>query len=308
MTTAHHSGSGDLRRSLELLWHGRERPGRGPKPGLSLERIVATAVALADRDGLDALSMRRVAGELGVGTMSLYRYVPGKGELLDLMLDHIEGELGQTEPFQDTDWRRALQLIAESNLALCTEHPWLLQVNQTRPLLGPNALANFDRALSALDDLPLSGREKVQIIVVLNAYVTGVARDHVLAQEVSAQSGVSDEEFWRIQEPLLDSALHSGRYPRILTLPEDVFDADADGGLQFGLDRLFDGIAVLLARRAGAREPGERGERGEPGAPGEAGEPGGAEGAADGAAPAPSGERARRRVPTCGDAPPAPPE
>ena len=89
MTTTEHSGSGDVSRSLELLWGLGERPSRGPKPGLTLDRIVTAAVAVADAEGLGALSMRRVATDLGVGTMSLYRYVPGKAELLDLMLDKV---------------------------------------------------------------------------------------------------------------------------------------------------------------------------------------------------------------------------
>src|SRR5688500_2426129 len=99
--TTEHSASGDLDRSLALLWEMDHRPTRGPKPALTLERIVTAAITIADAEGLAGLSMRRVAAELGVGTMSLYRYVPGKGELLDLMIDRINeaprgdaGELG----------------------------------------------------------------------------------------------------------------------------------------------------------------------------------------------------------------------
>ncbi|MBK3547134.1 TetR/AcrR family transcriptional regulator, partial [Streptomyces sp. MBT60] len=90
------TGSGDIARSLELLWGTGERPSRGPKPGLTLDRIVTAAVAVADAEGLAAVSMRRLSTELGTGTMSLYRYVPGKSELLDLMFDRVLGE-----PFAD---------------------------------------------------------------------------------------------------------------------------------------------------------------------------------------------------------------
>ncbi|MGO4423231.1 TetR/AcrR family transcriptional regulator, partial [Streptomyces sp. MCAF7] len=90
MTTTEHSGSGDISRSLELLWGTGERPSRGPKRGLTLERIVTAAIAVADAEGLAAVSMRRLSAELGTGTMSLYRYVPGKAELLDLMLDQVQ--------------------------------------------------------------------------------------------------------------------------------------------------------------------------------------------------------------------------
>src|SRR5687768_86463 len=107
------SGSGDLNRSLELLWGTGEPAARGPKPGLNLPRIVDAAVALADREGLGALSMRRVAAELGVGTMSLYRHVPGKGELLDLMLDKVGGMNEDPSTWDSiTDWRGALEKLA----------------------------------------------------------------------------------------------------------------------------------------------------------------------------------------------------
>ncbi|WNF28717.1 TetR/AcrR family transcriptional regulator [Streptomyces sp. C11-1] len=92
------TGSGDIARSLELLWGTGERPSRGPKPGLTLDRIVTAAIAVADAEGLSAVSMRRLSTELGTGTMSLYRYVPGKAELLDLMLDRVLGEPLPTGP------------------------------------------------------------------------------------------------------------------------------------------------------------------------------------------------------------------
>ena len=156
MTTA---GSGNVARSLELMWQGDAQARPGPRPGLTLGQIVVAAVALADREGLSALSMRRVASELGVGTMSLYRYVPGKGELLDLMLDHVNGVPDGAPDPRSLSWRRTLEEMAWGIWDLYQAHPWLLHVNQSRPVLGPNSLAGFNHVLAGLADLDLGGRD-----------------------------------------------------------------------------------------------------------------------------------------------------
>lgn len=120
--TTETSGSGDISRTLELLWGTGERPSRGPKPGLTLDRIVTAAVEIADAEGLAAVSMRRLSTELGAGTMTLYRYVPGKAELLDLMLDRVGGQPPATkEP--EGDWRAAIDALARGYLTLYREHP-----------------------------------------------------------------------------------------------------------------------------------------------------------------------------------------
>ena len=248
MTTAH-SGSGDLHRSLELLWRGKEPTGSGPKPGLTLERIVAAAVALADREGLAALSMRKVAAELDVGTMSLYRYVPGKGELLDLMLDHVNRPSPTLQEHRGKDWRHTMELVARGTWQLYLDHPWLLQVNQFRPILGPNALAGFDFALAALDGLGLTGREKVAVILAIDHYVTGTARTYVLRRQVVQETGISDEEFWGAQASVLTEAIASGNYPEIAALPEDAFTIDGEEALEFGLHPLLDGLAAFIERK-----------------------------------------------------------
>lgn len=254
MTTAH-SGSGDLSRSLELLWRGREPAPSGPRPGLTLERIVTAAVALADREGLGTLSMRKVAAELGVGTMSLYRYVPGKGELLDLMLDHVNGPAPALQEHGGKDWRRLMELVARRTWRLYLDHPWLIQVNQTRPILGPNALAGFDFALAALDGLGLTGREKVAVILAVDHYVTGTARTYALRGQAARETGITDEEFWAAQEPVLTRALAGGDYPAIAQLPEDAFSIDGDEALEFGLTPLLDGLEAFIASRRNAPPP-----------------------------------------------------
>ncbi|WP_143660744.1 TetR/AcrR family transcriptional regulator, partial [Streptomyces fradiae] len=141
------SGSGDIRRSLELLWGGGEPPSRGPKRGLTLDAVVTAAIELADAEGFDAVSMRRLSTRLNIGTMSLYRYVPGKAELLDLMLDRVQG-LPPGTPETPDDWRDGVEALARGHLALYRRHPWLLKVNQSRSVLGPGALRALEAALA----------------------------------------------------------------------------------------------------------------------------------------------------------------
>lgn len=247
--TTEHSGSGDITRSLELLWSGKEQPSRGPRPGLTLDHIVVTAVGLANREGLSALSMRKVATELGVGTMTLYRYVPGKGELLDLMLDHVNAPGEDLGKYRGEGWRTAMEVIAEGSWTLYTQNPWLLQVNQVRPVLGPNSMAGFEFALAALDDVPLTGQEKVRMLTTLDAYMVGAARTHVLQQQAAAQTGLSDEDFWTAQVPYLERALAGGAYPRTAALPEDSFSTSGEDAMRFGLRALLDGFQSLIDGR-----------------------------------------------------------
>ncbi|NLU70944.1 TetR/AcrR family transcriptional regulator [Streptomyces sp. HNM0574] len=249
--TTEHSGSGSLARSLELLWGEEGTPSRGPRRGLTREQIVTTAVALANRDGIGALSMRNVAAELGVGTMTLYRYIPGKGELLDLMIDHVnrvdEGPLGGP----DAGWRAALERLAMINWELYTGNPWLLQVNQVRPVLGPNSLAGLDTSLAPLDGLDLTGQERIAVLLTMDNYVVGAARSYVLERQAVRDSGTSDEEFWGAQEPYLVQAMESGVYPRVRDLPEDTFSLSTEESFRFGLSRLLDGFAVFFSPRSG---------------------------------------------------------
>ncbi|MFF2779691.1 TetR/AcrR family transcriptional regulator [Streptomyces sp. NPDC058052] len=246
--------------SLDLLWGTGERPSRGPRPGLTLDRIVGAAVALADAEGLDAVSMRRVAGELGVGTMSLYRYVPGKTELLDLMLDRVQGESlpdGPVEP--PAHWREAVEALARGHLALYRAHPWLLKVNEARSLLGPNTLRGFELCLTGLTGphgLGLSDPQTLAVIVTVQSFVAGIARMELQTAEAVKETGVSDDEFWAAQVPFLERAMESGEFPAVAGLADDTFSREIDQ-FAFGLERIMDGLEVLVSRT----RPPSRGPR-----------------------------------------------
>jgi len=249
--TTERSGSGDLRLTLKLLWGKPARPSRGPKPGLTLDQIVTTAIAIADADGLPALSMRRVATELGVGTMSLYRYVPGKAELLDLMLDQVSGPGDTAERAAGLGWRALMDLVAHCTWDLYVKHPWLLQINWARPVLGPNSLAGVELVQRGLGGLGLSDQERVMVMFVVDSFVIGAARGYVNARSAGATSELSDEEFWAVQGPAMEEALGSGAYPTLAVMAEDAFDFSQEQAFDFGLDRLLDGLDAYLAERRG---------------------------------------------------------
>ncbi|QES42263.1 TetR family transcriptional regulator [Streptomyces venezuelae] len=237
----------DITRSLELLWGEGGRPARGPKPGLTLDRIVTEAVRLADAEGLAAVSMRRLSTELGTGTMSLYRYVPGKGDLVDLMLDRVNTPPEEDEPFTG-GWREGVEAFARETLVLYRRHPWLLHVNQARPVLGPGAVGGLDRVLSRIKPMGLTDPELVGVIVMTEGYVTGVARTQVHEMEAVTRSGLSEQDFWAAQAPTLERIMKSGRYPTLAGLTDDSFGPDFDH-FEFGLQRLLDGLDALVARR-----------------------------------------------------------
>lgn len=256
-----YSAQGDPARSLALLWRTGERtgerPGRKGKPDLGVERIVRAAIEVADAEGLAALSMRRVAEQLGVGTMSLYTYVPGKAELIDVMVDTVYGELPAPDDVPG-GWRGRLELIARENLALYRRHPWMLQVSTaSRPPLGPNLIAKYDYELRAVDGIGLDDVEMDAVVTLVNGYVSGAARGAVEAAQARQHTGVSDEQWWYAHAPYLARVFDPRRYPtaaRVGAAAGEAHNTAYDPGhsFEFGLQRVLDGIeAFVSARTAG---------------------------------------------------------
>ena len=253
---------GDATRSMELLWGLAPRPTRGPKQGLTIERIVNAAVGLADREGLDSLTMRRVAESLGVSAMSLYTYVPGKAELIDLMLDRVYGE--QLAAMATSgDWRASLESRARADWAMYEQHPWVVRAAGPRPTLGPNELAVHEASLRAVDGLGLTGHEMVAVVTLVAGYVSGVARG--IAEAVAeGETHGPDETWWKARSAVLDRVFSAEAFPVSTRLSaEGTFDGPPDAAdylaeeirttFEFGLQRVLDGIAVLVAERASGR-------------------------------------------------------
>lgn len=245
-----------LQRSTELLWRAAAAPTRGPKPGLTVDQIVTAALTLVDREGVDALSMRRVARELGVGTMTIYRYIPGKAELLDLMVDRADDPSEVIAACVGKGWRERLEIEARHSYEVYMRHPWLMRINWSRPLFGPNTMAAFHNTIDAMTGLPLSGQEKVQLSVLIHSYVTGAARQQIQEGTAADETGITDEEFWEVQYPMLERLLATGDYPALAALPADSFDSPWEVIFEFGLQRVLDGVELLVERRRAAGEPG----------------------------------------------------
>jgi AcrR family transcriptional regulator len=250
---AEFTGSGDPGRSIALLW-GVAGPGRrGPKPRRSVDEVVEAAIALADAEGLAAVSMRGVAERLGLSPMSLYTYVPSKAELVDLMLDRVAGELLEVEGHAD-GWRARLEEIARQGWRRAQRHPWIMQVGTHRPPLGPNVLARVETTLRAVDDLGLSEAEMDQVTSLVSDYVRGAVRAALDAREIEQQSGITDEQWWALNTPLLEGFVDPARYPTTVRIGE-VYKSgampppDPERNFEFGLQRVLDGIAVFIASR-----------------------------------------------------------
>jgi AcrR family transcriptional regulator len=243
---------------MALLWGLRKKPTRGPKQGLSVEEIVRAGIEAADEDGLAALSMRRVAERLGVTAMSLYTYVPGKAELVDAMLDAVVGETVEADDGNNAGggWRDNLKAVARRNWDLYHRHPWMLQVSaMSRPPLGPNAIAKYDQELRAVDGIGLSEVEMDSVVSLLAGYVQGTARASVEASQAEQRTGMSDDEWWSANAPLIEKVFDPERYPtaaRVGPVAGAAYEAayDPDFAFEFGLQRVLDGIEALVRARA----------------------------------------------------------
>jgi AcrR family transcriptional regulator len=251
------NGVSDPARLLALLWRTHERPSRRRNLELDVDRIVQCAIAIADADGLAALSMRRVAQDLGVGTMSLYVHVPGKAELLDIMLDAVVAETVPEAPEAgaDGDWRAVLERIARTNYALYLRHPWLLQVATTRPVLGPNVTAKYESDLRAIDGIGLTDIEMDLTVSFLGDYVHGAVRSAIEQAQAAQRGGLTEDQWWAAYAPILAQVIDPQRFPvagRVGSAAGAEFGSAyaADRAFEFGLARILDGLAALVESRA----------------------------------------------------------
>jgi AcrR family transcriptional regulator len=236
-------------RVLRLLWRGEERP--SARSGLTVGRIVRAGIELADESGLEALSMRRVADRLGVGAMSLYTYVPGKRELIMLMIDEVHAELPSDDQAAP-GWREGLTRMAEEHWQLYQRHPWLLDVPVSRPVIGPHILDRAERELAIVDGLGLDELEMNATIELIQEHVAGAARRQREIRRDADDSGLTDDEWWYQIVPTLTQVLADRDYPLSSRVGEAIGAPHMDTSylLQYGLIRILDGLAAHIAHRA----------------------------------------------------------
>jgi AcrR family transcriptional regulator len=233
--------------TVELLWGPRPQPTRGPKPALSIEHIAQAAIEVADAEGLAAVSMQRVAGELGFTKMALYRYVPGKAELIALMVDTAAGAPPRLDGGPG-GWRTQLGQWATRLLAVLQRHPWLLDATVGPRIMGPNELGWLERAVAALDGTDLDGGERMDAVLVIIGHVRTIAQQSRTATGPPQDN--SEEQLGAVIAELLRT--HGDRYPAVTAaLASAVRHGSQDKALEFGLERIFDGLGVLIAQRSG---------------------------------------------------------
>jgi AcrR family transcriptional regulator len=244
---------------LDLLWGRRERGRRGPRPGLSLDAIVEAAISLADAEGLDAVSMARVAEKLGFTTMSLYRYVTTKDELLQLMWN--ASALGAEQlVLEGQGWRPRLRRWAMIQRAMIDQHPWITQMPMAAPPLAPNSLTFVERGLETLDETGLADADKLRVIGLLSSYTLSearmahdAARASAQAQAQAASAGREPSRAWNF-EALLRELIDEQTYPRLhriawsADLSGDPSDSAEQAEYLFGIDLILDGVQTLIDR------------------------------------------------------------
>ncbi|MER5934868.1 TetR/AcrR family transcriptional regulator [Streptomyces sp. NPDC002054] len=243
------SGTEDPARTLELLWRepAQEPAGRrGPRQGLSVDTVVDAAVELADREGLSALTMRSLATALGVTPMSLYTYVPGKAELLDLMLDQVWGRMECRPVPADADWRTRLTAVADDNRDLLFRHPWVADLAATRPPMGPGVIGKYERELAAFEGIGLPDVEMDAGLTHLLAFVHATVRAALDAAEHNRRQ--SDDEWWDTTAPLLERVMDNDAYPLAFRVGSNVGAYSPETAWAFGLRCVLDGIAARLPR------------------------------------------------------------
>lgn len=242
-----------LPRGIALSWGIAERPQKGPKRELSLEGIIDAAVEIADAEGLGAVSMARVSSSLGFTTMSLYRYVTSKDELVQLMQNAASVVLVPALD-ESQDWRDGLREWSASVRAVYQRHPWLLDMRVGSIPMSPSDLAMVDWAMRILRDLPLSQGEKMSTLLLLSGYTRSVGqleRDlraadlgEVSPEHRAALKQLVTEELFPYLHPIVQSGTYMG----------DEGDAEEDEDASFGLERILDGVERYVAARADGRQ------------------------------------------------------
>jgi len=205
-------------------------------------------VKVADADGIEAASMRRVAAEIGSRATSLYRYVRNKDELLELMVELVMGESRIPEP--SGDWRADLAAIAHHARAVIKRHPWMIAISAFRPTLGPNSLASMEATLKALDGHGLDIDGMLVIANALSTFARGYAAGEIAEQQAEARSGLGRERWMETQGQYVETIRSSGRFPLFMRVVDDARTPHdphlVQEGFEQGLQCLLDGVAARL--------------------------------------------------------------
>ncbi|AZS16410.1 TetR/AcrR family transcriptional regulator [Paenibacillus lutimineralis] len=243
---------------VALSWGLVEPPKRGPKREMSIEKIVETAIAIADEEGLSAVSMSRIASTLGFTTMSLYRYVPSKDDLLLLMMDAACDIDIAEEAEQDMDWREKMRRFVRANINVIRKHPWYTDITITGVPMTPNNMEIADIGLRSTRDLPLNDYEKLSIVLLLSSYARscGIIMNDL---ERTLKAGKSPGSFTGFDySDALKKLVTPDRFPDLYPLVmSGVYTHEAEeanpigNDFEFGLERILDGVEHYLSLKKG---------------------------------------------------------
>lgn len=236
------------RRIIRLLWDPpTATPARGPRPKIALEDLVAAGVAIADVEGLANLSMRKVASRLGVGAMSLYTYVPGRDELVELMVDRVHSELEL--PAADLPWRTSVEHQVQERWRMYERHPWLLDFNMARMPVGPHVMDADEALYAAILRTGLQGTDVVSVTNMIIWQLLGAARSEILEADETRRTGTSAEAYWNSRASFWETYFDYDRYPAMAAIwSAGGFDDEDAHAFDRLLGRLLDGLESRLPR------------------------------------------------------------
>lgn len=237
------AGSEATNVGFDLLWATARKPKRGPRPSISIEATIKASIALADAEGLSAVTMNRVAAVLGVTTMALYRYVPDKTALINLMADTVMNDPPQLE---GRNWRDDLLQWAWANIFLVRRHPWLFDIISQSAAVGPNWARWLDAGLFAVRDLPLSTSEMMAVLLLVDGHFRASAQVMVGAKATEAWAN----NFGRMLQRVAGDAAYPTLSDLIITGRFQEPGLDLDDIFTFGLNRIFDGIEAFVSLRS----------------------------------------------------------
>ncbi|WP_250285520.1 MULTISPECIES: TetR/AcrR family transcriptional regulator [unclassified Frankia] len=240
-----------------LLW---ARLAKERKPGLTRQAIVDTAIALADAEGLEAVSIRRVAAALGARPMSLYSHIQRKDDLFELMTDEAMADIIVPEPLP-ADWRDALWTIAQRTRAVALRHPWIVKARGHWPRLGPNAMRHLEQSLAAVAGLDIDQRHRIRILRAVDTYTVGHLVTERLDQVRPPRGDVDATEQRQLVQSYLRTLVDTGDFPRIAELDPDLSALTDHGDAQ---QRFDEGLAWVLAGIAASLPELPRGPRRRP--------------------------------------------
>jgi AcrR family transcriptional regulator len=248
-------------RGVELLWEldgQRAEPAHRRGTALDREQIVRAAIHIADAEGLEAVTMRRVGQHLNTGAMSLYRHVPDKDALVSMMIETVLGDAMDAQPPPSLGWRENLRALAQSTWRLSREHRWYPEASITHPPLTPNGVAGLEYALSIFDDYDLDIMTRMQFVGAVHYLALHAALDRVIEEESAKRLGLSEEAAFRQAAPLMEKLAASGAYPHVtqfLAAVSQLNDTDAseEQWVLAGVELILDGIEGRLARLGPAR-------------------------------------------------------